>query len=525
MNLMNKLQNLTPHILAVLKNHAGDNAGKTNVLNAFYAIFAARLSDEAVYQQAAALPNNAEYGERLLDVVLGDAKTVGGQLADHYQVASDTVWPALATAAPLAFDCIKQLAGDVSVPAFLRSQLADESQHLPAWALALLPAGLFAGTAAASTATATNTAGVANAVNVADTANAVNATNTATPTATHIDTKAAQAVSDETKGGFLKTLLPIIGLLIFGGVAWLLLRACQENPTPVAAPAPTSQAADAKSMDTASQAPATLSLAVDETGQAIYSCQAKAGDEALAGTIRAAVAQVFGTDKLGDNAIQVATKYANTMPAAEHLPEILALMKGVPSSSIRIDGEHVYFNAATPDQAAKLVEAAKGILPQGFSVEVEPELDIAAAVTSSIESAQAAINDLGETLEADETEAFIQALNLQIINFATDSSEIPDANKQILDLTAAKIANAPEVALRIIGHTDNQGAYDYNQKLSESRALAVRDYLVSKGVSAERLSIQGASSDQPVASNATEQGRFQNRRIEFALWQADAPSK
>ena len=113
----------------------------------------------------------------------------------------------------------------------------------------------------------------------------------------------------------------------------------------------------------------------------------------------------------------------------------------------------------------------------------------------------------------------INALNLQIINFATDSTAIPAENQEILDLAAQKLASLPQITLRITGHTDKQGDHAYNQKLSESRAAAVRDYLVSKGVPAERLTVAGASFDRPVASNATEQGRFQNRRIEFTLQQ------
>ena len=311
--------------------------------------------------------------------------------------------------------------------------------------------------------------------------------------------------------------MPIIGLLIFAGLAWLLLRSCQDKPAPVAAPVATqNQAADATAAN-AALAPATLSLAVDETGQAIYSCRSQVGNEELAGNIRAAVAQVFGTENCTP---ETSAAHATTMPAAEHLPAILGLMKGVPNSSVTITDRAVRFNAATPEAVASLVEGAKGILPADFTVEAEPVLDVNTAVASSIESARAAITGLGDTVEGDtEIAALINALNLQIINFATDSTAIPAENQEILDLAAQKLASLPQITLRITGHTDNQGDHAYNQNLSESRAAAVRDYLVSKGVPAERLTVAGASFDRPVASNATEQGRFQNRRIEFTLQQ------
>lgn len=73
----------------------------------------------------------------------------------------------------------------------------------------------------------------------------------------------------------------------------------------------------------------------------------------------------------------------------------------------------------------------------------------------------------------------------------------------------------------IEGHTDNRGSREYNQRLSEARALAVRNWLVSAGAPAERLTSQGFSLDRPVADNATEEGRARNRRV-VIVGQADA---
>lgn len=68
---------------------------------------------------------------------------------------------------------------------------------------------------------------------------------------------------------------------------------------------------------------------------------------------------------------------------------------------------------------------------------------------------------------------------------------------------------------RIEGHTDDRGSHSYNQALSEARALAVRDWLVSAGLSSGQLSAQGFSFDRPVADNGTDAGRAQNRRVEL----------
>ena len=530
MSLINNLnERITPHVLTSIKNQDGDNADKSNLLTAFYAIFAGRLSNEDVYQRANALPDNElEHGHHLLNVAFSDVSTgedqiasLSNQLADEYHVSPVTARTAIATAAPLALARIKEQAGALSVPSFIRNQLAKEENRLPTWAHALLPAGLFA-TAATTAAEPVTTASavvkepVKPSVVTEPVHPAAATTPVKTPTAHHYENKE--------KSPFLKTILPIIGLIIFAGLAWLLLRACQDKPTPVAAPVATDTApvvadnavqADPTQTGVA-QAPATLSLSVDETGQALYSHRAQVGSEELAGHIRAAIAQVFGAQDL---TIQNTNVHTATMPAAEYLPAILGLMKGVPNSSVVIHDHTVRFNATTPEDVAKLGEGAKNILPADFTVEAEPELDINTAVADSIETARIAIVALGDTVEENEMDILINALNTQIINFALDSTEIPQENKEILDLAAEKLKAVPETTLRIIGHTDTQGTHEYNQDLSESRAAAVKEYLVSKGVAAERLNTQGASFDYPVASNATEQGRFQNRRIEFVLFQ------
>jgi len=69
----------------------------------------------------------------------------------------------------------------------------------------------------------------------------------------------------------------------------------------------------------------------------------------------------------------------------------------------------------------------------------------------------------------------------------------------------------------IVGHSDNQGTLDANLALSQRRAEAVRDALVSRGVAAERLDARGVGFLAPVASNATEEGRARNRRVELVL--------
>lgn len=102
------------------------------------------------------------------------------------------------------------------------------------------------------------------------------------------------------------------------------------------------------------------------------------------------------------------------------------------------------------------------------------------------------------------------------VNFATGSAEITDEFARVLDGAAQLIGEHPEIQLlEVQGHTDNTGTDAINDPLSQARADAVRNYLVSRGVDPSRLVAKGFGSNKPVASNATEQGRYQNRRIDI----------
>ncbi len=110
-----------------------------------------------------------------------------------------------------------------------------------------------------------------------------------------------------------------------------------------------------------------------------------------------------------------------------------------------------------------------------------------------------------------------ETLKNRIIEFDSGSSNIKDSGKKILDEMTEPILKLKEHKIQIIGHTDNQGSSAGNMKLSEARAQSIKLYLLSKNIPDATLETNGLGATQPLVSNSTEQGRKQNRRIEFTL--------
>lgn len=102
------------------------------------------------------------------------------------------------------------------------------------------------------------------------------------------------------------------------------------------------------------------------------------------------------------------------------------------------------------------------------------------------------------------------------IHFAFDKADIVKGSSAVLAEVAKVLRDDPALRLRIEGHTDNVGDAAYNRDLSQRRADAVKNYLVSKfAIAPDRLTTQGFGPDRPVASNTTSQGRYKNRRVEL----------
>jgi outer membrane protein OmpA-like peptidoglycan-associated protein len=111
--------------------------------------------------------------------------------------------------------------------------------------------------------------------------------------------------------------------------------------------------------------------------------------------------------------------------------------------------------------------------------------------------------------------ALAQKLVLEGANFDFDKSFIRQEDFANLDQDVATLKEWGDVNVEVAGHTDSIGTDEYNMGLSLRRANSVRNYLVGKGLPADRLVVKGYGESQPVAGNDTPEGRFQNRRVEL----------
>ncbi len=129
--------------------------------------------------------------------------------------------------------------------------------------------------------------------------------------------------------------------------------------------------------------------------------------------------------------------------------------------------------------------------------------------------------DIQQTLPGAKVERVNEGIKVtmdeSIVNFAFDSAELSQSAKTNLDKLAQVLAENPDTNINIYGYTDSKGSDAYNLSLSDRRAASVKNYLVSQGILGGRIITSGMGESSPIASNDTDSGRAQNRRVEFAI--------
>lgn len=136
--------------------------------------------------------------------------------------------------------------------------------------------------------------------------------------------------------------------------------------------------------------------------------------------------------------------------------------------------------------------------------------------------------ELKKDLEGAEVERVGEGIKITFhkgIQFAVNSSELTASSKTNLQDLAKTLNKYEDTNILIEGHTDSTGKHDYNMTLSEKRAASVSNYLKTLGVTGVRLTTVGYGPDQPIADNATEAGRKENRRVEVAIFANDKLKK
>jgi outer membrane protein OmpA-like peptidoglycan-associated protein len=104
-----------------------------------------------------------------------------------------------------------------------------------------------------------------------------------------------------------------------------------------------------------------------------------------------------------------------------------------------------------------------------------------------------------------------------IIYFERNSNELPDQSFATLNRIADFMQKNPSTTININGYTDSSGNYSYNVNVSEFRANIIKFFLVGKGVDTSKIKAVGLGPENPIASNATAEGRRKNRRVELEL--------
>ena len=311
---------------------------------------------------------------------------------------------------------------------------------------------------------------------------------------------------EKKKSGFL---LPLIAFVILAVLLAFIFRACSsQKETEPASTFPT---------QTASSEPAKLQLSTGAAGY-LTTCQLYSGNASYINILQQEIKQIFN-HTMGCG-VESNANYHTEFIDQDAIPSVLKLVKGVPNASLTWMGNQLSIQTANPTDAQQLAAKIQPLV-KNMTVLTQAATNTATLVdshavistgNSNAEKALAEINP--DNIRALD---IATALNMQIINFDTASSHIPEANKSILDQAAALMKRAPQVKLTVKGHTDAVGHAATNKTLSQKRAQAVVDYLVKQGVDPAQLQAVGYGQEQPIADNSTANGQFKNRRIEFEV--------
>jgi len=298
-------------------------------------------------------------------------------------------------------------------------------------------------------------------------------------------------------------LIPLLAALGILGLFWYLLS---PRPEPVVATAPAPAVLPPAPIPSV---PAHLALTNDD---GIITYSGVVHDESTRTSIMDALKGTFGAEKVkGDITIN-----ANA-GSAPWLVDLRTALENLKTSGVQavFDGNSLKVGGLISDSDRDgIINSLRTALPTGlvFGALTDRVANLVSEVTHKTETALAGLHP-GFT-----TSDLLTILNQSIINFPTNSAEIPAAGKTLLQHAAAAFKQLPSgTVVEIAGYTDNTGDPAANVTLSQQRADSVRAALVSAGVDPSMLVAKGYGSANPIATNDTLEGKFRNRRIEYRV--------
>ncbi len=167
--------------------------------------------------------------------------------------------------------------------------------------------------------------------------------------------------------------------------------------------------------------------------------------------------------------------------------------------------ENVYESAAALAEARLVLSDAQGdgVTDKRYQYGLKRADEAVASRKAAEDACNVRTAELERTIEI-----------LKGVTFEVGSAALSQEAKTVLDLAANKMKRSPR-RVEVAGHTSNTGSAEFNMQLSQRRAEAVRDYLVSEGVDPDLITARGYGMSEPIASNSTEQGRTANKRVEL----------
>jgi len=184
-----------------------------------------------------------------------------------------------------------------------------------------------------------------------------------------------------------------------------------------------------------------------------------------------------------------------------------------------VDAMHADQKKTVAGTSAALGAAKSQLATQGASLESEK----LRREEAEKRAAQAAADLAKFATVKQETRGMVISLSGSVLFASAKSDLLPAAQARLNEVADALIKQDPLSKMVVEGHTDSQGSAGYNQELSQRRAQAVRDYLVTRGIASDRITAQGFGPGRAIADNNTAEGRANNRRVEIVVQPATAP--